>query len=405
MSSDLPRIARKAPAGPGPIPEDAATEVELTTERRLAVFGGGSGVFPDTLRDTVEKLGSLLALDGFAILQGGYGGLMEVIARGAAKEKGRVYAVTAEVRAEEYRNPYVLEEFRHLDLFRRNRYLIETADAFLVLPGGLGTMSELTNAWSHLKSLPNEETPPPLLVWAEPWARVLGEWAKTPGVWTPDLETMTFVKDPEEVLARLEETVPIGGALTRYEARDLPWGLRAQRYLGSAGQLVRPYLADLSPSILRGLTPETGSLRPVLAYLEATHHFDPGAFTSLRESPWRAEFEGNCESFVTEFQPPRRGKLRVRQVSREKIDPRSQVVLKQVHTEVDNQEGRRVFVEDVLRIMDSGATWVLVLDLSEGNQAAVAARSARERRRLTEGIRWARWVEEDLESEPDSSEP
>lgn len=95
------------------------------------------------------RLGRILAESGFAICNGGYGGLMEATARGAREAGGHTIGVTCQVwpfRA----NPWVVEEVRTKSFPERIMTLVERGDAYVVLPGGTGTLAELALAWEMM---------------------------------------------------------------------------------------------------------------------------------------------------------------------------------------------------------------------------------------------------------------
>jgi hypothetical protein len=97
------------------------------------------------------ELGSLLAKHGHIVLTGGYMGTMEAVSRGAAEAGGHVIGVTCK-EIENWRsagaNRWVIEEWKSETLIQRLQALIESCDAALALPGGPGTLTEISLMWN-----------------------------------------------------------------------------------------------------------------------------------------------------------------------------------------------------------------------------------------------------------------
>jgi len=115
----------------------------------IAVFGS-SAVHPgDAAYTLAHALGREAALAGAAVMTGGYHGTMEACSRGAHEAGGHVVGVTVELF--EKRGPvnaFVRERIHTPDLYERLRHLLDRADAFIVLPGSLGTLNELFLTWT-----------------------------------------------------------------------------------------------------------------------------------------------------------------------------------------------------------------------------------------------------------------
>ncbi|MFN2383578.1 MAG: LOG family protein [Gemmatimonadota bacterium] len=151
-------------AGP-PLPDHPSTGRPL-----IAVFGSGG---EDTLNaDRARRLGAALAAAGFGIVNGGYGGTMEAAAEGARSAGGSALGVTcAQFTFRSGPNGHCSEVFEAPTLFARLEELITRARGYVVLPGGNGTLTELSLTWEVLR---RELVPSrPLVVWEDPWRRVL----------------------------------------------------------------------------------------------------------------------------------------------------------------------------------------------------------------------------------------
>ncbi len=122
-----------------------------------------------------RRLGRLLAEAGFAVCNGGYGGLMEALARGAREAGGHTVGVTCAVWPYKA-NQWIVEEVRTRSFPERIMTLIERGDAYIVLPGGTGTLAELAMAWEMMSKSTLSKTVggrKPLLVTVPYWRPVM----------------------------------------------------------------------------------------------------------------------------------------------------------------------------------------------------------------------------------------
>ncbi|MEX2161885.1 MAG: LOG family protein [Anaerolineales bacterium] len=121
----------------------------------ITVFGSSSPVPGDAAYEEARQLGGLLARAGHTVLTGGYMGTMEAVSRGVAEAGGHTIGVTCD-QIEAWRqakaNPWVREERRFPTLRERLYCLIESCDAALALPGGVGTLAEIAAMWSQMQT-------------------------------------------------------------------------------------------------------------------------------------------------------------------------------------------------------------------------------------------------------------
>jgi uncharacterized protein (TIGR00730 family) len=122
-------------------------------QRNVTVFGGAQPLPGESAYIEAQQLGRLLAQAGCSVLTGGYIGTMEAVSRGAAEAGGHVIGVTcAEI--ENWRktgpNAWVLEERRFETLRERLFALIDGCDAAIALPGGVGTLAEISILWNQM---------------------------------------------------------------------------------------------------------------------------------------------------------------------------------------------------------------------------------------------------------------
>ena len=127
----------------------------MTEIKRLCVYCGSSGAVEASYREAASELGARLAAAGIELVYGGGRvGLMGLLADAALIGGGKVTGVipTRLLRAEVAHSgvtELVVVESMHV----RKRLMAEKADAFAVLPGGIGTLDELfeTLSWKQLE--------------------------------------------------------------------------------------------------------------------------------------------------------------------------------------------------------------------------------------------------------------
>jgi len=115
-------------------------------DRAVAVFGSARVTPEDPHYALAEETAGRLARAGFAIITGAGPGIMEAANKGAREAGGRSIGCNIELPFEQRPNPYVdmLIDFRYF--FARKTMFVKYASAFLIFPGGFGTLDELFEA-------------------------------------------------------------------------------------------------------------------------------------------------------------------------------------------------------------------------------------------------------------------
>ena len=173
----------------------------------VTVFGGAQPKEGTPEYEEARLLGGLLAQNGHAVLTGGYMGTMEAVSRGACEAGGHVIGVTC-IDIEEWRkskpNQWVKEERRKKSLLERLQGLIEDCDAAIALPGGAGTLTEISLMWNLMivQSLP----PRPLTLIGSGWQSTFDQFFTQFESYTPihQRELLYFAKDVKTAVKMLE---------------------------------------------------------------------------------------------------------------------------------------------------------------------------------------------------------
>jgi len=118
--------------------------------KRLAVYCGSAPGVDPAFADATRELGKVMAARGIDLVYGGGRlGLMGIIADTVLEHGGKVFGVIPDALvAHEVAHLGCTELFKVADMHERKAKMTELADAFVALPGGIGTLDELFEAWT-----------------------------------------------------------------------------------------------------------------------------------------------------------------------------------------------------------------------------------------------------------------
>jgi uncharacterized protein (TIGR00730 family) len=165
---------------------------------KVSVFGGSQPKPGSSAYEDARQLGELLAQRGHSVLTGGYIGTMEAVSRGAAEAGGHVIGVTCN-EIERWRdvkaNRWVKEEWHKQTLMQRLQVLIRECDAAIALPGGPGTLTEISLTWNLMivESMHRR----PLILVGDGWQSIFDQFFKALDSYIPAIqrELVSFAKD------------------------------------------------------------------------------------------------------------------------------------------------------------------------------------------------------------------
>ena len=139
--------------------------------KTIAVFGSSRRDEASALYHEARELGGLLARAGYAVLSGGYDGSMAAVSRGAREAGGQVIGVTCAIFDPLPPNPWLTEEIKAATMLERLAIMIERSDGFVAVRGGIGTLSEVTLAWSLIQT--RSQAGKPLVLLGAGWQPVV----------------------------------------------------------------------------------------------------------------------------------------------------------------------------------------------------------------------------------------
>jgi uncharacterized protein (TIGR00730 family) len=145
---------------------------------RVTIFGSARTQPDHWVYQEVKHMSAALAAMGCDIITGGGPGLMQAANEGAkaanAAERIQNIGIRVDLPFEQEVNPFVEEAFEHQTFFTRLHHFVLMSDAFIVAPGGIGTVLESTMIWQLLQVRHLHDTP---LIFAGPMWKGLVDWA------------------------------------------------------------------------------------------------------------------------------------------------------------------------------------------------------------------------------------
>lgn len=167
----------------------------------ISVFGSHAPIADSQDYKTARKLGRLLAEAGFGVATGGYSGIMSAVSQGAAEAGGLVIGVSsAQVEATRATvlNRWVEVHVPFETLVDRLLYLVRNNDGMVVMPGGIGTLSEFALAWSFMQV--GEMARRPLVLLGDMWPATLEAFIRHEYVSSVHRELLHLASSPEDAV-------------------------------------------------------------------------------------------------------------------------------------------------------------------------------------------------------------
>ncbi len=176
-------------------------EVPLVSVFGSARFGPGHPAYA-----LGERLGRALVEAGYGVVTGGGPGIMEAVNKGAYEAGGVSVGLNIELPHEQRPNPYQTHSLQFRYFFVRKVMFVRYAVGFVVLPGGFGTLDELTEVLVLLQT--GKVHPFPLFAMDRAYWEGLERWihdtlAAQQAIGEHDAELLKLVDDPEEIVAAL----------------------------------------------------------------------------------------------------------------------------------------------------------------------------------------------------------
>lgn len=176
----------------------------------VSIFGSARCKEGDPLYEKAYELSKLLAHNGFNIITGGGPGVMEAANRGASEEKVKSVGINIRLPLEQKPNPYSNVMLSCKYFFVRKVLFLKYAIAYIVLPGGFGTLDECFEAITLIQTKKMKPFPV-ILVDSEYWKGLI-DWLKEEVlsrgmISKSDLSIFAVMDDPSEIVEYIKKFV------------------------------------------------------------------------------------------------------------------------------------------------------------------------------------------------------
>ena len=176
----------------------------------VSFFGSARTNPSDSIYKKTEKLAKLFVEKNFAVITGGGGGVMEAANKGAAEAGGTSVGLNIILPFEQKPNSFANVKIDFKYFFIRKVMFVKYAAAYIILPGGFGTLDELFEAVTLIQT--HRIKPFPLiLVGSDYWAGLI-DWIKTKllsekRISTEDIEILQVMDEPEEIIKAVQKVI------------------------------------------------------------------------------------------------------------------------------------------------------------------------------------------------------
>jgi len=148
-----------------------------TLTRGISIFGSARSKPNDEDYKAAQETAALLSREGFAVITGGGPGVMEAANRGAFEAGGLSIGCNIELPFEQSANAYLTRSLTFKYFFVRKMMFVKYSTAFIIFPGGFGTLDEMFEALTLIQTEKVRDFPV-VLFGSEYWRELL-DWIKT----------------------------------------------------------------------------------------------------------------------------------------------------------------------------------------------------------------------------------
>jgi uncharacterized protein (TIGR00730 family) len=187
-----------------------AIETLSKVRHAVSIFGSARTEPGDPYYAKAETLARLLAKKGFSVITGGGPGVMEAANKGAAEAGGQSVGMNIRLPMEQTPNPYANISIDYKYFFIRKVMFVKYAMAYVIMPGGFGTMDELFEALTLIQT--KRIKPFPVILMGSEYWKGLVDWLKKTmlhagNIAPEDLESFQIIDDPSEVVKHIQKFV------------------------------------------------------------------------------------------------------------------------------------------------------------------------------------------------------
>lgn len=178
----------------------------------VSIFGSARTKPDDPTYKKTEEIAAKFVEAGFAVITGGGGGIMEAANKGAAEAKGKSVGLNIHLPFEQKPNPFANIDIEFKYFFIRKVMFIKYAAAYIVMPGGFGTMDELFEVMTLVQTQRIRPFPI-ILVGSEYWEGLIN-WIKSQLlsqhlISKNDLDIIQVLDTPEEIIDTVNKIIVV----------------------------------------------------------------------------------------------------------------------------------------------------------------------------------------------------
>ena len=176
----------------------------------VSIFGSARVLPEDPIYKKTEKIASLFAQNDFAVITGGGGGVMEAANKGAAEAGGKSVGLNIHLPFEQKPNEYANVKLEFNYFFIRKVMFIKYATAYIVMPGGFGTLDELFEVVTLVQT--HRVKPLPIILVESQYWGGLKDWIVArlladKRVSEKDMDIFQILDDPEDIMDYVKKVV------------------------------------------------------------------------------------------------------------------------------------------------------------------------------------------------------
>ena len=174
----------------------------------VSIFGSARTGSDHPYYKKAEDLAALFAKNGYSVITGGGGGIMEAANKGAASENAESVGLNITLPFEQKPNSYATTQIEFKYFFVRKVMFLKYAQAYIIMPGGFGTLDELFETITLIQTQRIRQLPV-ILVGKDYWNGLI-EWVKNKFlkekmISKKDLDLFHVIDDPDEIVNKVIE--------------------------------------------------------------------------------------------------------------------------------------------------------------------------------------------------------
>lgn len=174
----------------------------------VTIFGSARTEANHPWYKAAEKTAELLVKEGYAVITGGGPGIMESANKGTMECGGQSVGLNIDLPFEQKPNPYITRLIHFHYFFARKVMFLKYAKAFVIFPGGYGTLDELFEALTLMQTKRMEKFP--VILYDSQFWKGLMDWVKNhlikvKNISAEDMGLLTIVDTPEDIIKAIKD--------------------------------------------------------------------------------------------------------------------------------------------------------------------------------------------------------